>query len=303
MPALPRSVSVTSVFGRGSTFSARLPRVDRANQVSEAITSHPQTVANVNSVLVIEDDDGERRWLTAMLSGAGYAVQSVASGAMALRLLRERPFDAITLDLMLPDMSGWDLLRQVREDELNCRTPVVVVTVLADEGTGAGFAIHNFLEKPLDRQTLLEAVDSALVRNAHGTKVLVVDDNKRDLKLFTSALKHRGYLTTAKSGALAALRAAVADPPDLVVVDLVMPRIDGFEFLRRFRAAEHGRKTPIIVLTGKELLRQEREMLGALAQAIVSKGDGSVKALLAEISMRSPPRRPRNSSSDENVGY
>jgi CheY-like chemotaxis protein len=120
-----------------------------------------------------------------------------------------------------------------------------------------------------------------------------VDDNKQDLKLFASGLKHSGYATIAKSSAVAALRAASAQPPDLVVLDLLMPRVDGFEFLRRFRAAEHGRKTPVIVLTGKELARKEKELLGAMAQGLVSKGDGSIKALLAEISM-TVGARPRH---------
>ncbi len=112
-----------------------------------------------------------------------------------------------------------------------------------------------------------------------------MDHNKHDHKQDANALKHSGYATIARSSALAALRAAAAQPPDLVVLDLVMPGVDGFEFLLRFRAAEHGRNTPVIVLTGKDLARQEQEMLGVLAQGIMSKGDGSVQALLAEISM------------------
>ncbi len=278
------TIAVTSAPGRGSTFFARLPRIDRANPVKEATPSRPQPQAGARSVLVIEDDDGDRRWLSATLESAGHAVQSAATGAEALRLLKQRPFDAITLDLMLPDMSGWDVLRQVRAAAANRRTPVLVVSVLADQGTGVGLAIHDFLEKPVHRQALLEAVRSALARRANGTTVLLVDDNKQDLKLFASALKHSGYATIARSSALAALRAAAAQPPDLVVLDLVMPRVDGFEFLRRFRAAEYGRKTPVIVLTGKHLARKEKQLLGAMAQGVVSKGDGSVQALLEEIS-------------------
>ncbi|HXR35126.1 MAG TPA: response regulator [Candidatus Binataceae bacterium] len=277
------TVSVTSAPGRGSTFSARLPRVDRANQVRKATPTRPQPNAGARSVLVIEDDEGDRQWLSAMLESSGYAVRSAGSGAEALRLLKERPFDVITLGLMLPDMSGWDVLRQVRADAANRRTPVLVVTVMPDGEAGVGFAIHDFLEKPVDRQALLAAVRSALVRTTDGVTVLLVDDDRQDLKLCASALKRGGYTTIARSSALAALRAASVRPPDLVVLDLVMPRVDGFEFLRRFRAAEHGRRTPVIVLTAKELAKQERELLAATAQGVLSKGNGSVQALLAEI--------------------
>ncbi len=277
------TVSVTSAPGRGSTFSARLPRVDRVNQVREATPSRPQPNAGARSVLVIEDSEGDRQWLSAMLESSGYAVSSAGSGAEALRLLKQRPFDVITLSLMLPDMSGWEVLRQVRADAANRRTPVLVVTVMPDGEAGVGFAIHDFLEKPVDRQALLAAVRSALVRTTDGVTVLLVDDDRQDLKLCASALKRGGYTTIARSSALAALRAASVRPPDLVVLDLVMPRVDGFEFLRRFRSAERGRGTPVIVLTAKELAKQERELLAATAQGVLSKGNGSVQALLEEI--------------------
>jgi len=279
------NVSVISTPGQGSTFSARLPCIDRSNQVRQTGSSRAQPSSAARVVLVIEDDRGDRRWLTSTLESAGYAVESAATGAEALRLLKQRPFAAITLDLMLPDMSGWEVLRRARSGGLNRQVPVIVVTVLADQGAAIGFAIHDFLEKPVNRKGLLQAIHSASVHTANGMRILLVDDNKSDLKLFESALKQHGYATIARASALGALRAAAAQPPDLVVLDLVMPRVDGFEFLRRFRTAEHGRKTPVIVLTAKDLLSREKQLLAAMAQGVVSKGDGSVQALLDEISM------------------
>jgi hypothetical protein len=117
-----------------------------------------------------------------------------------------------------------------------------------------------------------------------GTTILLVDNNRRELKLYQTALEQNGYTTVAKSNAAAALRVAAENPPDVVVLDLVMPQMDGFEFLRRFRAAEHGRRTPVIVLTAKDLAREHQELLTAMAEGIVTKGDGSVHTLLAEIS-------------------
>ncbi len=156
------TVGVISTPSRGSTFSARLPRVGPANQVRDVTVSRPQLSASARCVLVIEDQEGDRQWLCATLESSGSAVLSAVTGAAALGLLKERRFDVITLDLMLPDMSGWELLRQVRAGGLNRRTPVVVVTVLADQGSGVGFAIHDFLEKPVNRPALLVAVGSAL---------------------------------------------------------------------------------------------------------------------------------------------
>ncbi|HEY2106755.1 MAG TPA: response regulator, partial [Candidatus Binataceae bacterium] len=277
-------VGVTSTPGKGSIFSAILPRIDHAHLAEVVPPSTRAPRAGALSVLVIEDAPRDREWLVNTLEGAGYGVESAATGAEALRLLNQRPFDAITLDLMLPDMSGWDVLRQARAGEINRSVPVMVVTVLADEGSGVGFAIHDFLEKPVEEGDLLAALDRARMQGAtKGTTILLVDNNRRELKLYQAALEQNGYTTVAKSNAAAALRVAAENPPDVVVLDLVMPQMDGFEFLRRFRAAEHGRRTPVIVLTAKDLVREHQELLTAMAEGIVAKGDGSVRTLLAEI--------------------
>ncbi len=285
MTRFPREELIGSPFKRYFTDPKRAEEGIRLVLAEDRVTNYElvmrsreggQTVVSYNATTF--------RSANGKLKGVFAAARGAATGAEALRLLKEHRFDVITLDL-LPDMSGWDVMRQVRAGTVNRGTPAIVVTVLADKGAGVGFAIHDFLEKPVARSTLLGAVGSALVRNGNGLSVLLVDDNKEDLKLFQSALKHSGYATVAKSSALVALRSASAQPPDLVVLDLVMPQVDGFEFLRRFRATAHGRKSPVIVLTGKDLLKQEQEMLAAMAQCVVNKGDGSVQALLAEISM------------------
>jgi PAS domain S-box-containing protein len=278
-------VGVTNTPGKGSIFSAILPRIDHAHMPDVAPQPKKEPQAGAYTVLVIEDAPRDREWLVNTLEAAGYGVESAATGIEALRFLNERQFDAITLDLMLPDMSGWEVLRQARADGLNRTVPVVVVTVLADAGSGVGFAIHDFLEKPVEQHDLLAALELARIRAAKGMTILLVDNNRRELKLYQSALEQNGYTTKAKSNAAAALRVAAENPPDVVVLDLVMPQMDGFEFLRRFRAAEHGRRTPVIVLTAKDLVKEQQDLLTAMAEGIVAKGDGSVRALLAEISM------------------
>jgi PAS domain S-box-containing protein len=298
------SVGVVSAAGKGSTFSARLPRMAVcANPAPDTGLIEPAPAAGAHRVLVIEDDPGDRKWLTTVLAGAGYAVHTAATGAEALRALGKHRFDAMTMDLMLPDMSGWDVLRKVRAGGPNRDVPVVVVTVLADGAGGVGFAIRDFLEKPVREHELLRALSRARARaGGDAVSVLLVDDNRRDLKLFQSALKQNGYSTIAKSSALAALRVANEKPPDVVVLDLVMPRLDGFEFLRRFRAAEHGRKTPVIVITAKDLARKEEQLLRAMAQGIVRKGNGSVQALLAEVRMMLADGHADSHGTDDGAG-
>jgi PAS domain S-box-containing protein len=278
-------VGVTSTPGKGSLFFAQIPRIHALPVLTadgDAAPTRPAAPANGRSILTIEDDPHDRQWLTATLTAAGYTVATAATGDEALRLLKKRRFSAITLDLMLPDMSGWEVLRQAR-DTTNRDVPVVVVSVLADQGGSVGFAIRDFLEKPVSEQDLLDAVRRALAAVEGGKHVMLVDDDRKDLKLLNNVLTEHGYTTIAKTNPLAALRAAIENPPDVVVLDLMMPKIDGFEFLRRLRAAPSGGTIPVIVLTAKHLAKAETELLRAMAQAVVSKGDGSSRALLAEI--------------------
>jgi PAS domain S-box-containing protein len=290
------SVGVTSVPGRGSLFYAQMPRVQASSLQSVGNGKDFQAAGETPAVdgrrvLVIEDDARDCHWLASTLTAAGYAVQTVGSGSEAVRLLNEQRFDAVTLDLMLPDMSGWDVLRQVRGG-LNQDVPVVVVSVLVDRGGGVGFQIRDFLEKPVSDQDLLNSVRRAILPPASGRKVLLVDDDRKDLKLFRAVLTQQGYNTVARTSAAAALRAAAENRPDVVVLDLIMPGIDGFEFLRRLRAIPSGAGIPVIVLTAKHLVKAEKDLLNAMAQAVVGKGDGTRRALLAELEAALASRTP-----------
>ena len=152
-------VGVTSTPGEGSIFFARLPRVQRTGRSRSMARGTPRA-AGFQAPLGPRHrrNARDRRWLVATLNAAGYEVHSSINGADAIKLLDSRRFDAITLDLILPDMSGWDVLRELRKGGPNRDVPVVIVTVLADEGVGVGFAVHDFLEKPIDPQALLGAL-------------------------------------------------------------------------------------------------------------------------------------------------
>ena len=291
-------VGVISRPGRGSLFFAQLPRVHASVPGGAADRVHARNSAPTTShpaVLVIEKDLDERQWLTSTLIDDGYQVQTAATGAEALQLLRERRFNAVTLNLNLPDMSGWEILRHTRGG-LNRDVPVIVVSILAEKGGGVGFSIHDFLEKPVSEQALLAKLERPATAAARGKKILLVDDNRKDLKLLRAVLSHQGYTTIAKTSALAALRAVAEKPPDCVVLDLVMPRVDGFEFLRRLRAMPAGANIPVIVLTAKHLLKAEVDRLRAMSQAVVSKGDGATRTLLAEMSTALAQRRSLRST-------
>jgi PAS domain S-box-containing protein len=286
-------VGVESTPGRGSIFSAVLPRMlGDAPGVAVPPPSLPVACpARGPAVLVIEDDPDERAWLVGVLTGAGYAVETAADGAEAVARCRQRTFDAITLDLLLPDMDSREVLRGIQAEGHNEGVPVIVLTVVAERGAVAGFNIHDFLVKPVQTEELLASLLRAGLP-ADGTQtVLVVDDDPSALKIMEVTLSHLGYRPICKPDGAAGLEAAAAARPAAVVLDLMMPGIDGFEFLDRFHRTPLGRRTPVIVWTVKELSVEDHVRLRAMAQGVVLKSQGSVDFLLRELQrhLRVPP--------------
>jgi CheY-like chemotaxis protein len=248
-------------------------------------------------VLVIEDDARDQAQLVEALSGAGYAVEAASTGSQALALCGTRKFDAITLDLLLPDMSGQDILRLVRAGGLNREVPIVVATIVAERGAIAGFIVQDFLPKPIDAASLISALERAGIRPEQPGKVLVVDDDEGSLKLMAAALTRLGFEAVGMTNAEEALHAAGRAPPSAIVLDLLMPGMDGFEFLDLLRDAPATCRTPVLVWTVKDLNAQEQARLSRSVQAIVRKGHGGIPGLLHDLRRflpAGPPALPRS---------
>jgi PAS domain S-box-containing protein len=277
------SVGVHSTLGRGSVFHAILPRRSSARAALPLPQRRMAAEPGAPSVLVIEDDTRDHAQLVEALEGAGYAVESVRTGSEAIARCGVRKFDAITLDLLLPDMSGQEVLKRVRAGGLNAHVPVVVVTVVAERGAVAGFTVQDFLPKPLDAQALLSSLGRAGIRPGQGGSVMVVDDDESSLKLMSAALTQLGFRAVCMRDGEEALSVTEAAPPVAVVLDLLMPRMDGFQFLDRFRGSPATRLTPVLVWTVKDLSQEEQARLSRSAQAIVRKGSGSIPALLEDL--------------------
>ncbi len=283
-------VGVKSTPGKGSIFYATLPR---AKGVAATIVHETQAVAMPGAplILVVEDDASDRASIATALRGAGYAVEAVATGAEALVRSREQRFNAITLDIILPDMSGRAVLEKLRERGLNQQTPVIIVTLLAHKGVVAGFQVTDILSKPVAQSELIKALERCSVAPGKVRPILVVDDDETSLRLADEMLRQLGYRTVCHQDAKRALRAASKEHPAAVVLDLVMPEMTGFEFLTRFRKTIRGRRTPVIVWTGKDLTDMERAELRSAASIITRKTE-QAEELVHEIQsiLRAPER-------------
>ena len=266
-------VGVDSTVEKGSIFYAVLPRVFHVP--GEIVDQERFAMAPPGAplILVVEDEPEDRAWLARELAEAGYAVDTVATGAEALVHCREMRFDAIMLDMMLPDMSGRAVLGKIRERGLNLETPVIVVSVLADKGIGVGYEVRDILAKPVSPGEILKALDRCGVEPSNRRPILVVDDDESALKLADKTLRALGYRAVCRQDVTSALSAAAKEHPAAVILDVVIPEINGFEFLKRFRNTQAGRRTPVIVWTGKDLTSAERRHLQSTADSVVMKSE------------------------------
>jgi CheY-like chemotaxis protein len=209
-------------------------------------------------------------------------VETVATGSEALIRCREERFDAITLDIMLPDMSGRAVLEKLRERGLNQGTPVVVVTVLAQKGIVAGYQVIDILAKPVSQDEIVKALERCGIAPNSRRSVLVIDDDASALKVADQVLRQLGFRPVCRQDAASALKAASTERPAAVVLDLMMPEMNGFEFLKRFRKSRTGRRTPVIVWTGKDLSETERAALRSSVSSITKK-DNQANQLIHEL--------------------
>jgi PAS domain S-box-containing protein len=282
-------VGVNSVWGKGSTFFAILPRDfdSPPSAVELAILAHP----DVPTLLVVEDDPKERAWLAETLARAGYNVETASNGTRALALCRERRFDVITLDLILPDISGQDLLSKIRHGDLNRETPVIVVTVLAGNTAAIGYRVSEFLMKPVNEADLLTALNRTGIAPDNSPKILCVDDDPKSLKLAEIALVSGGYIPLCESDGRAALKVVEQARPAAIILDLLMPGMDGFEFMEQFRRRPDSSAIPVIIWTVKDLTAEDRARLQASVQGVVIKGHSGTAQLFEELEKYVP--RPR----------
>jgi PAS domain S-box-containing protein len=271
-------VGVQSSVGKGSVFFAVLPKMPRSPAHETA-----DSRSGASTVLVVDDNDADRAWLVNKLTSSGYAVEVVVNGEQAISRCRERRFSAVLLDLLLPDMNGWEVFKAIRGANLNKATPVIVVTIVADKNAGAAYPIQDYLLKPVSIETLRGALERAGItpQMGHGP-ILVVDDDPKALRIMREHLDELGYRSILAESGAAAFKAADIEAPSAVILDLMMPEMDGFEFLEKFRASAGGSRTPVIIWTSKDLTREEASRLKLTTQALLRK-EGSSQELAEQL--------------------
>jgi CheY-like chemotaxis protein len=276
-------LTVESQPGRGSIFTIRVPAILPGTATEAAQQRTPQAAADTGAipqapagatVLVIDDDPESRDIIERLLRKDGVAVATASGGEEGLRLAREIRPAVITLDVVMPDMDGWAVLRALKADTALREIPVVMLTMVDDKSRSYSLGATDYLTKPVDRQQLQNALSRYYSSDEPGP-VLLVEDDVAARGMAARTLEKLGCQTIETGNGREALERLAEQKPGLVLLDLMMPVMDGFEFLLEMRANPDWQDVPVIVLTGKDLTSEDRRALSGRVEQIVEKGAGS----------------------------
>jgi signal transduction histidine kinase/CheY-like chemotaxis protein/ligand-binding sensor domain-containing protein/protocatechuate 3,4-dioxygenase beta subunit len=267
------TVEVRSQPGRGSTFTVSLPAEVTKSKPGESVPAArpPSGASDGPCVLVIDDDPNVHRLIERTLKGEGYSLRFASNAKDGLRLARELRPAVITLDVMMPETDGWSALSALKADPELARIPVIMVTIVGDKELGFALGASEYLIKPIDRNQLVLVLKRYLRDQPEG-QVLVVEDDANLREMLRRTLEAEQWRVAEAEHGQAALEKIRAHPPSIILLDLMMPVMDGFELLAELHKNEAWRKIPVVVITAMDLSEEDRRRLAGLTQRIVEKG-------------------------------
>lgn len=281
-------IQVESEFGKGTTFIVQLPAV--VEQVQSVVASIEESDAlealdGGSTILVIDDDPVARELLERYLSKDGFKVRTASSGLEGLALAKILRPDAITLDVMMPGMDGWAVLTTLKADPDLADIPIIMLTMVAEKNMGYSLGAADYMVKPIDRNRLSIMLERY---RSHGPacppcRVLLVEDDAPTREMTRRTLEKSGMTVIEAENGQIALQKLERDVPCLIMLDLMMPVMDGFQFAAELRKKEEWRSIPVIVLTAKDLTDDDQLRLNGYVEKVMQKGEYSHVSLLSEV--------------------
>ena len=280
-------ITATSVSGEGTTFTARLPvePAEEADQPQPAAVEDVATLAAAarsNTVLVIDDDTDVRDLMRRFLAKEGFDVVTAAGGAEGLRLARELMPAVITLDVIMPDVDGWHVMQELKADPELATIPVVIITIIDEKNKGYALGATDYMSKPIDRARLSQILEK-FHADAADRSVLVVEDDETTRALMCRMMRDAGWEVTEAENGRVGLERLAENRPELILLDLMMPEIDGFEFLAQMRETPANRDIPVVVVTAADLTDDDRRRLRGGVEHILEKAAYGRDELLDEL--------------------
>jgi signal transduction histidine kinase/CheY-like chemotaxis protein len=279
-------ITVESEEGRGSTFTIRLPAEIPAAQpipLPRAVPAARSGLAREATpvVLVVDDDATVRETTGRFLTREGYSVITADGGHQALRFARELHPAAITLDVMMPDLDGWTVLAAIKGDPELADIPVILMTIVDEKNRGYSLGAADYMVKPVDRERLSAVLRSVVPR---GRRVLLVDDDDLVRRGIQQALTLEGWRVVEADNGRAGIERLREAVPDVIVLDLMMPEMDGFEVLEELRRRPEWRSIPVILVTAKDLTEEDHRRLNGGVERILQKDAPTRDEMLRTVS-------------------
>jgi len=277
------TIALSSELGKGSKFTFSLPLSQDVTETQPA-TSSTGAVSHRKRplVLVVDDETPSRELLVSYLSPEGYETTTASSGAEALVKALELLPDAITLNMLMPGKNGWEILHRLKTTPATAAIPIVIVSIVDDKGRGFALGASEYLVKPVKKEVLLAALKKHL-GDSGPYKILVVDDEDTSLQLASQVLESAGYVPLIARSGGEGLDLLTKNTVDAMVLDLMMPEMDGFEMLRKLKDSSATHDLPVFVLTAKDLTPADKDFLFVATQGFFRKGEFWKEELLAQL--------------------
>jgi len=281
-------ITVQSEHGKGSTFTVTLPvTVVEASHAQiltreTSLTPSAKFSTAATTVLVIDDDPAVHDLMRRSLEKDGFRVETAAEGKAGLELAKQLQPAVITLDVMMPHLDGWSVLTALKADPATADIPVIMMTIVDDKQMGFALGADDYFTKPIDFQRLHQVLEKYRKLTAPQT-VLVIEDDTSMREMLRRTLEKDGWQVAEAANGKMGLEQWEASSPALILLDLMMPEKDGFEFMEALRCQDHGQHVPVIVITAKDLTEEDRRRLNGGVERIIQKGATSQSEVLAQV--------------------
>ena len=280
-------IDLSSEEGKGTTFIVTIPItvIDKKKQETSELITETSSEDTKYKVLVIDDDDNAQDMMKKFLEKQDFSILQAKSGEDGLNLAAEHLPDVITLDVMMPEMDGWEVLAALQANETTKNIPVIMLTMANEPDIGYSLGATDYLTKPVNWNEL----SSVLMRHqiaSDSQAILIVEDDETTRDMLRKSLETNEFKVRTAVNGKEALEKVKQSKPGLILLDLMMPEMDGFEFAEKLRENKEWLDIPVVVITAKDLTKDDHQRLKGNVEAIMQKGSYSRNDLLTEVGDR-----------------